>query len=96
MEQAAYEHWWQLHLRTARGEKLPPDEQSVYEAGRHELEQEERFCDAIGARAARDHLAMLEAEYAELEARRQQLDAEILSLESRLNEQTRHYLGIEA
>jgi hypothetical protein len=31
-----------------------------------------------------------------LESRRQQLDAEIVALESRLNEQTRRHLGVEA
>ena len=61
MEQAAYEQWWQLHLRTARGEKLRPDEQSLYEAGRRDLEREECFSEAIDARTARDHLAKLQA-----------------------------------
>ena len=95
MEQAAYKQWWQLHVRTARGEKLDSDEQSNYEAGRRDLERAEYFSEAIDAREAREHLAKLQAEHAELERRRQQLDAEIMALESRLNEQTRQHLGVE-
>lgn len=95
MEQAAYTQWWQLHVRMARGEKLRPDEQLIYEADRRDLEREEHFAEAIDARAAREHLAKLEAEHAELESRRRQLDAEIMALESRLNEQTRQQLGVE-
>ena len=95
MDQAAYQQWWQLHLRVARGEALSPDQFATYESGRRVLEQQEQFPAATIARKAREELATLEAEHARLEKRRQQLDSEIASLESQLSQQTRQYLGVE-
>lgn len=95
MDQTTYQHWWQLHLRVARGESLGPKEQSSYDAGRRELEREERLLETTEARESREQLAALEAEHAALETRRQQLDTEIAELEARLRDQTRQYLGVE-
>ena len=94
MDQTTYQPWWQLHLRVARGDSLSPDEQSSYHAGRRELEREERLLETEQAKQAREHLAALEAEHADLERRRQQLDAEIGRLESQLEDHTRQYLGV--
>jgi predicted RNase H-like nuclease (RuvC/YqgF family) len=94
VDQTTYQQWWQLHLRVARGDSLSPDEQSSYHAGRRELEREERLLETEQARQAREHLAALEAEHADLERRRQQLDAEIGRLESQLEDPTRQYLGV--
>jgi cell division protein FtsB len=47
------------------------------------------------AQKSREQLAALEAEHVALESRRQQLDAEIAELESRLRDQTRQHLGVE-
>lgn len=95
MDQQSYQQWWQLHLRVARGESLTSNEQASYDARRSELEREERLRDTTEARESREQLTTLEAEHLELEAQRQQLDKEIAELESRLTEQTRHYLGVE-
>ena len=94
MDQTTYRQWWQLHLRVARGDSLSPDEQSSYYAGHRELEREERLLETEQARQTREHLAALEAEHADLERRRQQLDAEIRRLESQLEDHTRQYLGV--
>jgi uncharacterized protein YlxW (UPF0749 family) len=94
MDQTTYQQWWQLHLRVARGDFLSPDEQSSYQAGRRELEREERLVETKEARETREHLAALEAEHADLEKRRQQLNAEIGRLESQLEDHTRQYLGV--
>ena len=91
---ATYQQWWQLHLRVARGDSLSPDEQASYHAGRRGLEREERLPETEQARQAREHLAALEAEHADLERRRQQLDAEIGRLEAQLDDPTRQYLGV--
>jgi molecular chaperone GrpE (heat shock protein) len=94
VDQKTYERWWPLHLRVARGESLNADEQSSYDAGCCQLEQEEQLLETTEARESREHLAALEAERADLERRRRQLDAEIANLESRLSDQTRQYLGV--
>ena len=95
MDRTTYQQWWQLHLRVARGGSLGPDEQTSYNAGRRELEREERLLETMEARESREQLAALETEHAALETQRQQLDAEIAELESRLRDQTRQYLGVE-
>jgi len=95
VDRTNYQQWWQLHLRVARGESLGPDEQASYNAGRRELEREEQLLETMEARESREQLAALEAEHAALETQRQQLDAEIAELESRLRDQTRQYLGVE-
>jgi hypothetical protein len=95
VDQIAYQHWWQLHLRVARGESLDPGEQSSYDAGRRELEREERLVETTEAKESRERLAQLKAQHTDLETRRLQLDAEIADLESRLRDQTRQYLGVE-
>jgi cell division protein FtsB len=43
----------------------------------------------------RAQLAALEAEHADLQRRRVQLEEEIAELEARLSEQRREYLGVE-
>ena len=95
VDQTSYHQWCQLHLRAARGESLGPDEQSSYSAGRRELEREEQLLETTEVRESREQLVALEAGHADLETRRQQLDAEIAELESRLRDQTRQYLGVE-
>ncbi len=95
MDPMAYQQWWQLHLRVARGELLRPEEQPAYEAGRLELEQSEQMAELAEAKQARDELLALDAERDRLEQRRKQLDAEIATLESRLNDPARHFLGVK-
>ena len=94
MDQSAYENWWGLHLRLARGGALTAEEQGVYDAGRATLEREERFQEAADAKRVRDELTRLEREHGQLENRRRQLEAEISELETRLSEPTRQMLTI--
>lgn len=95
MDPMAYQQWWHLHLRVARGELLRPEEQSAYDAGRLELAQSEQTAELAAAKQAREELLALDAERDCLAKRRQQLDAEIATLESRLNDPARHFLGVK-
>lgn len=95
MIESEYRHWWQLHVRVARGESLSPDERVAYEAGRRELEQAETLQPLEDARQSRNELRRLEAERARLEQQRRELDAQIAELESHLAPQARELLGAE-
>ena len=94
MDQIAYESWWRLHVRLARGGELSAEEQATYEAGRGKLEQEEAFQEAEGAKRSRLELVRLEQEHAQLECQRRQVEGEIAQLEARLSEPTRQFLGV--
>lgn len=94
MDRSAYENWWRLHLRLARGDALTAEEQAVYDAGRTRLEGEEQYQEVLDAKRARDELTRLEREHVELENQRRKLDEEISHLESRLAESTRQLLTI--
>ncbi len=95
MDESAYQRWWQLHVRVARGETLHPEESELYDVGRRELEQAEVLRPIETARRARRELRALETEHRSLEQRRQQLDREIAALESRLPLAARQLLGAE-
>jgi hypothetical protein len=96
MDSTTYERWWSLHLRVARGEALPPEEQVAYEVGRRQLEQAEALGDPREqARAAAAAVAALQAEHAKLQARRTEVEAEIARLEHALGEPVRQFLGAE-
>src|SRR5262245_28628435 len=96
IDQAAYERWWPLHIRVARGESLSAEDEAYYHAVRRELEREETLGDpSPELRDARAAVASLEAERAALEGRRQQLQAEIDALEAALRRRTRQLLGSE-
>lgn len=96
MDETTYHAWWALHLRAARGESLNPQEQATYEAGLRQMHQEE-MCDQDVAtlRQAQATVAALETEQAQWRARREQLEAEIVTLEAVLSERTRQLLGIK-
>jgi len=85
MDQAAYQHWWQLHIRVARGDGLNASELALYEAGVAELDAEEQaqWEDANIERLRQLKAAVdrLEATHAQLQAKNQQLDRRIWTLE---------------
>ncbi len=82
MDETTYREWWPLHVRVACGESLSEEEQRVYERGLKALHDEEVGSrDADKLRQARMAVRELEQEHAELDARRRQLDDEILALE---------------
>jgi cell division protein FtsB len=91
----ANQHWWELHDRVARGDRLTSEEFAVYDATRRELDESESLVPLQNARQAREELRDLEAERRRLEQRRQQLDAEIATIESTLAPQARELLGAE-
>ena len=96
MDETTYHTWWALHLRTTRGEHLNSEEQATYEAGLRQLQQEETSDqDIVLLQQTRTTVAALEAEQAHLQARHEQLNAEIAALEAALSERTRQLLGTQ-
>jgi cell division protein FtsB len=95
MDETTYYSWWALHLRVARGESLNSQEQATYDVGLRQMHQEERYNqDITTLRQARATVAALEAEQARWCAPREQLEAEIVTLEAALSERTRQLLGL--
>lgn len=78
----AYQRWWELHLRVARGDSLSAEDRAVCDATRRALEESEVLVPLQDAKRARDELREWEVERRRLEARRQELDAEIAAIES--------------
>ncbi len=95
MNKATYQNWWQLHLRLARGETLSSDESAAYKVGLADLEREEQLTATVDARELRQLLTKLQKEHSVLENQRQELDAVIAALESRLSGSVRQFLGVE-
>ena len=95
MDDSAFQPWWELHVRVARGDSLAPEEQAIYEATRVAHDHEEQRETLWNARQAKQELRELESECSRLEERRRQLDDEISSLEKRLGQPTRQLLGTE-
>ena len=84
MGESTFQTWWKLHVRVARGESLTGEEGAFYEPHRQDLETNEQSQLLLGAKSARDDLTALDSERSLLEQRRQDLDAEIRLLESRM------------
>jgi len=82
MDREAFQNWWGLHLRVAKGLPLSSDETTVYEAGRRQLETDEILNEVQSARSDREQLQALETERSTLERRRKLLDHEIETLSS--------------
>lgn len=96
MHNTEYKRWWDLHLRTCRGEELSDEERAVYEAGRQELQDEEHVAtDLTSLRQTRQEVMELDVKCDQLQARRRQLKQEISRLESALSVETRKALGIQ-
>ena len=85
MDQANYERWWQLHLRTAKGEILNDTEQTEYEAGTSALDLEEQTrgqdADLALLRKLKAEIARLEAAHAQLQTKNRRLEQQIWTLE---------------
>jgi hypothetical protein len=74
MDKAAYQQWWALHVRSARGESLAKEEAAIYEQGLQELHDEEVLAaDLQPLREARDAVMALDAQCERLQERRRQL-----------------------
>lgn len=95
MKRHEYQEWWNLHLRSARGEELPDSERTAYEEGLKQLHAEEVLADNLPViREVREAVMAMDAKCDELHARRQQLKAEIAALEAALTPEMRKNLGI--
>jgi hypothetical protein len=95
VDHAAFQRWWELHLRVARGDLLNAEERDCYNAGRQDLDGDEKLEHVKSTREAREQLQALEVERTQLERRRHQLESELAALEKRLQEQARQLLGVE-
>jgi predicted RNase H-like nuclease (RuvC/YqgF family) len=95
MDQKEYQHWWQLHVRVAKGEVLNPGEQAIYAQGLKENEQAELLHENLQAlRDTRATVARLTREQEKLRAEREELDAKIGALEAKLSAPARQALGV--
>lgn len=85
MDQTTYRHWWQLHLRVARGDELTAVERATYEAGLTELDAEEKAQwtdnDLTRLRKLKAEVESLQAIRAQLQAKSRRLDRQIRTLE---------------
>ena len=81
----AYDLWWQLHVRVARGETLSAKEQADYQAGLDQLDLQEAQIEPeslLALRAARAQIAQQTAEHTQMLARSAQLERQIAEIES--------------
>lgn len=85
MDPTAFERWWQLHLRVARGETLDPEAEAEYAAGLAALDAEERAewgsADVALVRRLKADIEALQAAHQRLQAKSQLLDRQIWRLE---------------
>jgi predicted RNase H-like nuclease (RuvC/YqgF family) len=98
MNEQQHKAWWPLHLRVVLGEPLSAAEQSVYEAGRAELQAEERAAlrhDVAEARALQTQLRELTARERLLEQQESSLREQAAQLEQRYLSLTGEPLGLE-
>jgi predicted RNase H-like nuclease (RuvC/YqgF family) len=100
MDDQIYQHWWQLHVRVARGEKLSPLEQMEYDRGLQVLDREERqeleAGDRAGLRKLRAQIEQLQTENVQLRARSARLDRQIRTLERAYGKLTGYELASDA
>jgi hypothetical protein len=85
MDSKSYQQWWQLHIRVAKEESLSAGEQANYDAWLAELDPEEKLlwedANLDLLRRLKADVERLEAIHAQLQARSQQLDRRIWTME---------------
>ena len=97
MNDSAYQIWWTLHLRVAKGETLSREERANYETGRQTFREEEKTeTSLIQLRQTREEIQKLEAERHRLHAQQQQLRERVMALEAALSESAKKALGVGA
>ena len=57
MNGTAYQRWWELHVRVARGDRLSPEDRAVYDTTRRELEESEALQPLQSAKHAQRNCA---------------------------------------
>jgi hypothetical protein len=99
MDEKTYKRWWQYHLRAVKGETLAPAEQTEYEAGLQELNQEEQEQlyrnSQVTLRRAKTQVAELQLTHAQLMSESDRLDERIAVLEKRYQALTGYQLLTE-
>jgi hypothetical protein len=100
MTDSNYQEWWQLHIRTARGEPLSPEEQMVYQAGVDELDHSEvdrlQLAPLANLRQLREQIHRLTQSLAHLTTVNEQLNRQIATLEQSYQQLTGYPLLIDA
>ncbi len=86
-----YEHWWQLHIRSAKGESLTAEEQAEYDAGQTFLDSQDTIIDSNTVtllRTLRSTIQRTTQRHAELLTHSEELDQKIAVLESNYQQTT--------
>ena len=95
MDESQYHVWWEVHLKSCRGETLTTEEQSIYDSGKTELTVQETVPgNHFELGRQRETLVTLERENERLRRKRKLLAAEIRSLESRLSARAKENLVV--
>lgn len=99
MTEAEYQQWWQLHIRTARGELLNETDQKSYRAGVDKLDREEAANVQFGAlanlRQLRQQVQLLTQNLAQLTAQNELLAQRIAVLEQTYQQLTGYALLVD-
>ncbi|MBI3960502.1 MAG: hypothetical protein HY328_16955 [Chloroflexi bacterium] len=80
-----YERWWELHVRSAKGEALTVEDQTEYNAGQAILDSQDTIVDSdifTRLRILRSTIQRAAHRHAELSAYSEELDQKIAVLES--------------
>jgi len=100
MNSLEYQHWWQLHLRIAKGESLAPQEREVYQTGLDLLDREEATqLNAVALntlRILRSQVQRLNQIHANLSLQSLQLSEKIDVLELAYKQLTGYELAVDA
>ena len=100
MDEKTYAHWWEYHIRAAKGETLTAEEQVEYEVGLAALDQEEKEQfqdnDLTALRQSRGKIEQLQADHAQLMAEQERLDQRIALLERNYQTLTGYQLLTES
>jgi hypothetical protein len=84
MDEATYQRWWPLHIRSAKGESLTPEELAFYDAGLCQLHREERLQASPAKLDELDEkISRIERENAELASKRLALETQLRRLQAR-------------
>ncbi len=94
--QIEYQHWWQYHIRVARGETLTLEEDAIYRTGIDALDREEaeqlQLASLKNLRHLRMQIQRLTQSLDQFTTRHEQLNRKIAELEQRYQHLTGYSL----
>lgn len=100
MTDPEYQQWWQLHIRTVRGELLNEAEQKLYHNGIEELDREEterlQLASLANLRQLRNQVQQLTQSLVQLTAHNDLLSRRIALLEQTYQQLTGYSLLLDA